>query len=385
MRTRLMHAAAIVALAACGTAPSQVANASQAESGDRPFTMTEIAKFDSPWAMAFLPGSGVRLTNMALVSEKEGKLWLLDAATGKKQQVSGVPAVKFAGQGGLGDVVAHPDFAGNRRIYLSYAEAGPNNTSGAALGYGRLIMGQGAPRVEGFRVIWRQTPKVSGNGHFSHRIAFAPDRSMFVSSGDRQKMQPAQDLGSDLGKILHLNAEGQPIPNGPFASRGMRARSYWSYGHRNVLGLSFAPDGRLWETEMGPEGGDELNLIEPGKNYGWPVASYGSHYGGRDIPDPHAAKGFVEPKAWWNPSISPGGMMIYTGDLFPQWKGDALIAALSGLAFIHVDINGTQARKADQWDMEMRMRGVDQGPRGEVYLIEDGDTGGRIFRLEPKR
>ncbi|MEO6361506.1 MAG: PQQ-dependent sugar dehydrogenase, partial [Sphingomicrobium sp.] len=155
-------------------------------------------------------------------------------------------------------------------------------------------------------------------------------------------------------------------------------------GHRNVLGLAFAPDGRLWETEMGPEGGDELNLILPGRNYGWPVASYGSHYGGRDIPDAHKAKGFEEPKAWWNPSISPGGLLIYSGDLFKAWKGDALIPALSGLAFIRVDINGDQARKADQWDMEMRVRGVDQGPRGEVYLIEDGDTGGRIFRLEPK-
>jgi glucose/arabinose dehydrogenase len=236
-----------------------------------------------------------------------------------------------------------------------------------------------------FKVIWRQSPKVTGEGHFSHRIAFAPDGTMFLSSGDRQKMQPAQDLGSDLGKIIHLTAEGQPVPNGPFAKQGGRAATYWSYGHRNALGLSFAPDGRLWATEMGPEGGDELNLILPGKNYGWPVASYGSHYGGGNIPDPHASKGFEEPKVWWNPSISPGGMMIYTGDLFPQWKGDALIAGLSGLAFIRVDINGATARKADQWDMEMRLRGVDQGPRGEVYLIEDGDTGGRVFRLEPRR
>ena len=388
MRIRLLHAVALIAVAACGTAPSQVAeasNATQAESGDRPFTTTEVAKFDTPWAMAFLPGSGVTMTTTALVAEKEGKLWLLDTATGKKTPVSGVPKVKVAGQGGLGDVVVHPDYAGNQRVYLSYAEAGPGRTSGAALGYGRLVMGNGTARIEGFKVIWRQTPKVDSGGHFSHRIAFASDGTMFVSSGDRQKMQPAQDLGSDLGKILHMTAEGQPVVGGPLAGRGARAGTYWSYGHRNVLGLAFAPDGRLWDTEMGPEGGDELNLILPGKNYGWPVASYGSHYGGGEIPDPHAPKGFEEPKVWWNPSISPGGLLIYSGDLFPQWKGDALIPALSGLAFIRVDINGDQAKKADQWDMEMRVRGVDQGPRGEVYLIEDGDTGGRIFRLEPTR
>ncbi|MEO6361052.1 MAG: PQQ-dependent sugar dehydrogenase, partial [Sphingomicrobium sp.] len=271
MRRPLLHAVAIAALAACGSAPSQIAQAANAEADERPFTMTEIAKFETPWAMAFLPGSGVPLTKMALVTERDGRLWLLDTATGKSQAVGGIPKVKVEGQGGLGDVVVHPEFAGNRRVYLSYVEAGPADTSGAALGYGRLIIGPGAPRIEGFRVIWRQTPKVTDNGHFSHRIAFAPDGSMFVSSGERQKMQPAQDLGSDLGKILHLTAEGLPIAGGPFVSRGLRARSYWSYGHRNVLGLAFAPDGRLWETEMGPEGGDELNLILPGRNYGWPV------------------------------------------------------------------------------------------------------------------
>jgi glucose/arabinose dehydrogenase len=157
-------------------------------------------------------------------------------------------------------------------------------------------------------------------------------------------------------------------------------------GHRNVLGLDFAPDGRLWATEMGPEGGDELNLILPGRNYGWPLVSYGSHYGGGPIPDNHRSRGFEEPKLWWNPVISPGGMMIYTGDLFPQWKGDALIGALSGEALIRVDIEGDRARKADRWPMGSRIRAVDQGPRGDVYLLEDGRDGtGRLLRLEPAR
>lgn len=387
MRKSLFYLLSAVAMGACGTAPSQTATASNAvqatpNAGGRPFSVSEVAQFTSPWAMAFLPGSGVSLTNMALVSERDGQLWLVDVATGKKTQVAGVPKAVVEGQGGLGDVVAHPDFAGNQRIYLSFVEAGPNKTSGAAIGYGRLVMGQGQPRLEGFKVIWRQTPKVTGAGHFSHRIAFAPDGSMFVSSGDRQKMQPAQDLNSDLGKILHLTPEGQPVAGGPLKGRGARSAGYWSYGHRNVLGLAFAPDGRLWGAEMGPQGGDEFNLIQPGKNYGWPVASYGSHYGDDDIPDAHAPKGFEEPKLWWNPSISPGGLLIYSGDLFKGWKGDALIAAMSGTSLIRVDIDGDKARKADRWEMEERIRAVDQGPRGEIYVLQDG---GNLLRLEPAR
>jgi glucose/arabinose dehydrogenase len=365
-----MQAAALLVLAACGSAPTQ--SSAQQPSSERPFRITEVARFAAPWAMDFLPGSGVPLTNMALVTDKGGTLWLLDTSSGRKQQVSGVPSVKVAGQGGLGDIVVHPDFAGNQRVYLSYAEAGPNGTSGAAVGYGRLILGQGQPRLEDFRVIWRQAPKVTGDGHFGHRIAFAPDGTMFVSSGERQKMDPAQDSNSDLGKIIHMTAEGQRI--------GGR---YYTLGHRNPLGLAFAPDGGLWEVEMGPEGGDELNLILQGRNYGWPRVSYGSHYGGAPIPDEHRSRGFEEPKLWWNPSISPSSLLIYSGDLFPQWKGDALVGALSGEALIRVDIDGDQARKADQWPMQARIRSVDQGPRGEVYLLEDGQSGGRLLRLEP--
>jgi len=367
MTFRFVQVAALTALAACGTAPS----ATQAQpTGDRPFQIAEVATFNTPWAVDFLPGSGVAMTGMALVTEKGGKLWLLDTGSGQRQEVAGVPVVKVAGQGGLGDVVADPGFAGNQRVYLSFAEAGPNGTSGAALGYGRLILGQGQPRLEGFKIIWRQSPKVTGNGHFGHRIAFARDGTIFVSSGDRQKMQPAQDRNSDLGKIIHLTAEGQPI-GGRFVT----------LGHRNPLGIAFAPDGRLWSVEMGPQGGDELNLIVAGRNYGWPEASYGSHYGGGEIPDDHASR-FEEPKLWWNPSVSPGGMMIYSGDLFPQWKGDALIGGLSGQNLIRADLDGDKARKADDWPMGKRIRAVDQGPKGEVYLLEDG-PGGRLLRLTP--
>ena len=382
MTLRLMQAAALMAVAACGSAPSSTAAQT---SGERPFKVTEVARFSTPWAMSFLPGSGVRLTNAALITEKEGRLWLVNANTGARQPVSGVPRVKVAGQGGLGDVVADPGFAGNRRVYLSFAEAGPNGTSGAAVGYGRLVLGQGPPRLDGFRVIWRQSPKVSDDGHFSHRIAFARDGTMFVSSGDRQKMQPAQQTNGNLGKVLHLTAEGQAVGGGPFARHGAVAAQFHTMGNRNILGLAFAPDGRLWATEMGPQGGDELNLIERGRNYGWPIVSNGSHYGGGPIPDHPTRPEFAAPKLWWNPSIAPAGMIIYSGDLFPNWKGDAIFGALVGEALVRADINGANARKADHWPMGARIREVEQGPRGEVYLLEDGRSGGRLLRLEPRR
>ena len=369
MRTtaRTLQAALLTVLAAaCSAQPSQ----SAPQSAKRPFALTEVAKFDTPWAMAFLPGSGVPITSMALVTEKRGKLWLFDTGSGQRQEVSGVPAVKVIGQGGLLDVALRLESLGKYRVYLSYAEAGPNGTAGVAVGYGLMTLGQGAPALDGFKVIWRQTPKVGGGAHFAGRLAFAPDGALFISAGERFEFEPAQEPGNGLGKVVRISADGgEATP--------------WTLGHRNPLGLSFAPDGRLWEVEMGPKGGDELNLIVQGRNYGWPKVSYGSHYDGRDIPDDHKSRGFEEPKVWWNPSVSPGGLLIYTGELFPQWKGDALIGALSGEALIRVDIDGDKARKADQWAMDARIRAVDQGPRGEVYLLQDGESGGRLLRLEP--
>jgi glucose/arabinose dehydrogenase len=370
-----------VAFAAVLAAGCQADSSAAQTNSARPFTVAEVASFSSPWAMDFLPGSGVALTNMALVSELEGKLWLVDVATGQRQAVSGVPQANVAGQGGLGDVVAHPDFAANQRVYLSYVEKGAGG-SGAVLGYGRLAIGGGAPRITGFKVIWRQAPKVSGNGHFSHRVAFGPDRLLYLTSGDRQKFTPAQDLGGNLGKVLRLTAEGLPAPGNPWANRGGVAAQFWSIGHRNLLGIAFAPDGRLWESEMGPQGGDEINLVVAGKNYGWPKASNGSNYGGGDIPDHKAGDGFEPPKVYWTPSISPGGLMVYSGDKFAAWKGDALVAALSGEALIRVDINGDRATKAEQWSMGTRIRDVQQGPEGSVYLLEDK---GRLVRLDPAK
>ena len=227
-----------------------------------------------------------------------------------------------------------------------------------------------SPSLKNLEIIWRQTPKVSGSGHFGHRIAFGPDGMLYISSGERQKQAPAQDPGSDLGKVIRMKDDGS-------------SPSQMSLGHRNPLGLAFDPQGGLWDVEMGPMGGDELNLVKAGANYGWPRASNGDQYGGDTIPDHEPGDGFEPPKVWWNPSISPGGLMIYSGSLFPAWKGDAFIAALGGQALIRVDLDGDKASKADEWDMQARIREVEQGPDGAIWLLEDGKLG-RLLKLTPK-
>ena len=342
---------------------------------ERPFQVETLATFAEPWAMTFLPGGDL------LVTEKRGAL-KLRLADGRILDVAGVPQVSYGGQGGFGDVVLHPDFARNGLVYLSWIEAGEGSTRGAVVGRGRLVRGEAGAAIEGLEVIWRQQPKVEGGGHFSHRIAFGPDGKLYISSGERQNFDPAQDMAVNLGKVVRLNDDGSVPADNPWSARGGVTAQIWTLGHRNLLGLAFAPDGRLWEVEMGPQGGDELNLIQRGRNYGWPRASNGSHYDGRDIPDHRPGDGFEPPKVWWNPSVSPSSLLIYTGSMFPEWRGDALIGALSGQALIHVDIHGESAAKADQWDMGHRIREVEQGPDGAVYLLEDGD-GGRLLRLTP--
>ncbi len=347
---------------------------------DRPFQVEEIARFAEPWAMAFLPGG-----RQALITEKRGtlKLWTRGGAA---VDVAGVPAVDYGGQGGLGDVVLHPDFAANGLVYLSFAEAGAGGTRGAAVGRGRLVTEGGGPRLEGFEVIWRQVPKMSGRGHYGHRLAFSPDgRHLFISSGERQEFTPAQDMASNAGKVLRLNADGSVPADNPFADQGGVAAQIWTLGHRNPLGLAFDGEGRLWEVEMGPRGGDELNLIQRGRNYGYPIVSNGDHYDGRVIPDHDTRPEFEAPKTWWTPVISPGDMIIYSGNLFPEWRGDALIGGLSGEALVRVDIDGDNAREAGRWPMGERIREVEQAPDGSIYLIEDEDegSGGRLLRLTP--
>ncbi|HYI55180.1 MAG TPA: PQQ-dependent sugar dehydrogenase [Microlunatus sp.] len=345
-----------------GGAPSAGRTAGTAPDG-RPFLVEEIAQLDEPWAMTFLPDG------RALITGRGGEL-TLRSTEGESVSVGGVPEVVHEGQGGLGDVIAAPDFDATRHIYLSWAEAGDGG-SGAAVGRATLAADGGSASLQDLTVLWRQ-PKVSGNGHYGHRLAFSPDGAhLFVSSGERQKMDPAQDLATNLGKIVRLDPDGTAAAGNPFAERGDVAAQVWSYGHRNPLGLAFDADGNLWNSEMGPQGGDELNLVRKGANYGWPRASNGSHYGGEDIPDHTADDDFEAPKASWNPSVSPGSLMIYSGSMFPQWQGDAFLGALSGEALIRVDLDGTDAAEGDTWELGQRVREVEQAPDGSIWLLTD--------------
>lgn len=343
------------------TPPEPVAQA------DAPFTVTEVATFDEPWAMAFIPG-----TPLALVTEKKGRLLLWEEG-GAVRPVAGVPSVDYGGQGGFGDVALSPRFAEDGLVYLSWAEAGGDDTRGAVVARARLVLA-GEPRLEGLQVIWRQTPKVTGRGHYSHRLAFAPDgKALYIASGERQKMQPAQDPASDLGKVIRLpiDAQGQP---------GTAERL--SLGHRNILGLAFDAQGRLWDVEHGPAGGDELNLVKPGANYGWPIVSQGDHYNGTKIPRHATRPEFAAPAISWNPVIAPGGMVFYKGSLFPAWRGQALIAALGVPGLVRVSITGETAREEARYQLDRRIRAIAEREDCSIWLLEDGEDG-HLLKLTP--
>jgi glucose/arabinose dehydrogenase len=347
---------------------------------DVPFNTEVMTKFEEPWAMVFIPG-----TETALVTESGGKLLIWEK--GKKTVVvSGVPKIDYGGQGGLGDVVLSPNFGKTNIVYLSWIEAGEKDTRGAVAGMAVLTRNaDGAASLGPMKIIWRQYPKTTGSGHYSHRLAFSPDgKHLFIGSGERQKFDPAQNMDMNLGKVLRLFPDGSIPDDNPFFTAENHVRSQiWSLGHRNILGLAFDDKGQLWNQEMGPRGGDELNLILEKANYGYPIVSNGDHYDGRNIPDHKPGDGFEPPKVFWNPVISPAGLMFYNGDLFPEWKGSMFIGGLSSEALVRVKINGQSATKADQWDMGTRIREVEQGPDGAVWLLEDGDNG-RLLKLTPK-
>jgi glucose/arabinose dehydrogenase len=415
MNMRLLQLIALLVLAACG---SSMPTSAQSGGGsgqlanlppsDPPFATSAIATFDNPWALAFLPG-----TTIAIVTEKPGRLWLVDVKDGQKQPVSGGPQVVYRGQGGLLDVVLSPGFRSDQLVYLTYSEPSPGGGSGLALARAKLVRGAGGARLDGLQLLWHD-PAGGEGGQFGGIVVFAPDgKSLFLSSGERQRFTPAQDQSQATGKILHLTLDGKPAPGNPWAGRAGSAAvtitdppedsetakhtagrtvkwpgpnltpaETWTLGHRNPYGLAFAGDGRLWETEMGPRGGDELNLITEGKNYGWPLVSEGTNYDGVPIAHHSSRPGIIAPKLYWVPSVSPTSLVIYSGNMFPQWKDDGLIGALSGKVLVHVRIRGDQASKVEEWDMGHRIRFVAQGPDGAVYLLEDGPRA-RLLRLTP--
>ncbi|WP_294262711.1 PQQ-dependent sugar dehydrogenase [uncultured Sphingomonas sp.] len=388
MRAPLALAVAATALIACNDGasptapapgPSQTATPTPtpgATSGGVPFQTAAVATFDAPWAMTFLPDARM------LVTQKAGQMLLVSADGKTKTPVAGIPAVDSAGQGGLMDVVLAPAFAQNRQVYFSASMAGTGG-KGVVLMRGTLAEGGGSARLENVTELFRATPFVSGDGHYSGRIAFSPDgQYLFFTNGERQKFDPAQDPKATLGKVLRLTLDGKPAGDPGLTQKGFHP-AVWSYGHRNLLGLAFDASGNLWEQEMGPKGGDEVNLILPGRNYGYPIVSDGDHYDGRDIPDHKTRPDLEPPKVSWNPVISPGGLIVYTGNAFPQWNGDLFIGGLSSESLVRVDVNGTNATKGDQFPMGHRIREVEQGPDGALYVLEDGE-GGRLLKLTPK-
>ena len=348
-----------------------------------PFAVENMGTFEEPWAADFVPG-----TQYLVITEKAGSLAAVNTRTGERMEITGAPTVDYGGQGGLGDIAflqsEADDEIGTRTIYLSWAEAGDGDTRGAVVGRGQLVcQGNADCAVEDLNVIWRQTPKVTGRGHYSHRIAFSPDEQyLFVASGDRQKQTPAQDTSNTLGTVVRLDLDGSAAAGNPFADKGSPSDQIWSYGHRNLLGLQFDSAGRLWDLEHGPAGGDELNLVERGNNYGWPVRSNGDDYDGTPIPDHSADDGFTKPAIYWTPVIAPGDFLFYSGNLFADWKGDALIANLKEQNIVRVKMDGTKATEAARYDFGKRLREIVQGPDGALFILEDGD-GGRLRKLTP--
>jgi aldose sugar dehydrogenase len=391
--TTYVQTAALAALLATSKLAAQASEIVQTQVGD--VRVERLARLDNPWGMTFLPDGRL------LITEKPGRLRIF--ADGRlSEPIAGVPTVAYRAQGGLLDVEIDPDFTRNGLVYLSYAEPadpqprgaretgdprlGPfvdtadNVLKGGAVARGRLDRN----RLRNVRVIWRQVPKTIGRGHFGGRLVFAPDGKLFITSGERQRFEPAQDLASNLGKIVRINPDGSIPADNPFA-RNQRGRAdIWTLGHRNPLGAAIHPVSRqLWIHEMGPAGGDEVNIIAPGRNYGWPLVSNGDNYDGSCIPD-HTThpKEYEFPAEDWNPSISPSGLLFYTGSRFRAWRGNALMGGLSSQALIRLFLKGNRVIGEERIDMGKRIRDVIQAPDGAVLLLVDGDNG-ELLRLTP--
>jgi len=373
-----------------------------------PFTMTQVADFKLPWRIAFLPDGRM------LVTEKVGPVWLV-TQKGEKTQVENVPAVLYQGQGGMLGVFISPRYATDQSVYLTYAEPGEGGSS-LALARARLALANNKASLEGLEVLWRDMPKGRG-GQFGAQIAFSPDgQYLFLTVGDRQRMTPAQDPNQAVGKILRLTLDGKPAPGNPMAGKtGAKSVTLidpprdtevaktapvvttynyetpnlvpamtWTSGHRTPYGLAFAPDGRLWEVEHGPRGGDELNLIEPGKNYGWPLVSYAVNYNGVPIPSPDTRADLAKPAIYWTPIIAPGSLTFYNGAMFPQWRGSALMGGMATQSLNRITFDGKGgAKPAERWDVGHRIRDVEVAPDGALWMLEDANPGG-LFRVTPK-
>jgi glucose/arabinose dehydrogenase len=403
-----LHASLLLALVSI-TVRAQINAGEMRAQPNAPFTMTQVATFKLPWRIAFLPDGRM------LVTEKVGPIWLV-TQKGEKTQVDNVPAVLYQGQGGMLGVFLSPHYAMDHNVYLTYAEPGDGGSS-LALARARLALSDTKASLEGLEVLWRDMPKGRG-GQFGAQIAFSPDgQYLFLTVGDRQRMTPAQDPNQAVGKILRLTLDGKPAPGNPMAGKtGAKmvtlidpprdtevaktapvVSSYtyegpnlvpsmtWTSGHRTPYGLAFAPDGRLWEVEHGPRGGDELNLIEPGKNYGWPLVAYAVNYNGVPIPSPDTRPDLAKPVIYWTPIIAPGNLMFYNGSMFSQWRGSALMGGMATQTLNRITFDGKGgAKAAERWDVGHRIRDVEAAPDGALWMLEDANPGG-LFRVTPKQ
>jgi glucose/arabinose dehydrogenase len=332
-------------------------------------TVAEGLEF--PWGFAFLPDGRM------LVTERPGRLRIVGKDGTPSEPLDGVPKVFAEGQGGLLDVALDPKFAENGLVYLSYSEPGEGDTSGTAVARGKL----GADGIENVEVIFRQKPKVDDDLHYGSRLAFSPDGKLFVTLGERFKFDPAQDLSTTLGKVVRMNPDGSVPDDNPFVGQDGKLPEIYSYGHRNPQGVAIHPEtGKLWENEFGPLGGDELNIIEPGKNYGWPVVSWGKHYNGKAIPEPTTHPEFADAIKHWTPVISPSGMTFYTGNAIPAWKGNLLISGLSSQGIVRLTLDGDKVTGEERIELGKRIRNVVQGPDGAAYALTDQKKG-KILRL----
>ncbi len=328
---------------------------------------------EHPWGAALLPDGGM------LVTERPGRLRHVSDDGTVGEPIAGVPDVLAQGQGGLLDVALDPEFASNRTIYLSFAE---ERQGGAATSVGRGRFNEDTTALSDFEVIFRQEPAVSGENHFGSRLAFAPDGTLFVTLGERFHMRQAQDPTNHLGTIVRLNPDGSVPGDNPFVDRA-GADEVWSYGHRNVQSAAIHPEtGVLWSAEMGPRGGDELNIPEAGENHGWPVVSWGRHYSGEQILDPPTRPEFAGSIHSWTPVISPSGMTFYTDDMFPDWRGDLLIGGLSAEGIVRVETNAQEVTGEEVLSLGVRIREVLQASDGAVLALTD-EPSGKILRLTP--
>jgi glucose/arabinose dehydrogenase len=400
---------ALIFILASAAVGAQVNKGEQKSDTNLPFTMTPVTTFELPWRIAFLPDGRM------LVTEKVGPVWLLSPQGQKIAPVGNTPPVYWQGQNGMMGVYISPTYAADQRIYLTYAEPGDYG-GGLALARAKLNATATSARLENFEVLWRQLPRGKG-GQEGAAVAFSPDgQYLFLTVGDRQRFTPAQDPDQPVGKILRLTLDGKPAPGNPnfgktgaatvplidppsdteaaktakvvstytYSGPNMTPAETWATGVRTPYGLAFSPTGELWEVEHGPRGGDELNLIEKGKNYGWPLVSYSMNYNGVPIASPDTRPDLTKPVIYWTPVIAPGNIMFYKGAMFPQWQGSALIGGMGSQSLNRITFDGKGgATAAERWGVGHRIRDVEVGPDGALWMLEDANPG-TLFRVTPK-